>query len=195
MTEGGVRIHLLRRARRRRRAYRSRPRRTPLQGVRVGAVGAIEEVESPTPPTASAGRLSGVGPSMLQRRSNRWAPCEDGPPADPLGRDEPPIASSSLSLCSSHTRQAPAAAMMSPRPCGEATAWTTPTCHSGPLSHWAHRHSTTAPATGLRWRRRCALPLSTAGCSCHSDRAWRYLAPCVVLCVRHAASPRLPGSG
>jgi hypothetical protein len=40
--------------------------------------------------------------------------------------------------------------------------WTTPTCHSSPLRHWARRRSTLAPATGLRWRKRRAphlLPL------------------------------------
>jgi hypothetical protein len=41
---GGARIRLLRRARHRRRACRSRPRRVPLQGVRVRAVGAVEEM-------------------------------------------------------------------------------------------------------------------------------------------------------
>jgi hypothetical protein len=99
------------------------------------------KVESPAPPTASAGRLGRVGPSALQKRSNRRAPCEDGPPADPLGRDEPPIASSSSR--SSHARQALAAVTMSLRPCGEVTTWTTPTCRSSPPPRWAHRHSTT----------------------------------------------------
>jgi hypothetical protein len=52
-------------------------------------------MESPAPLTASTCRPSRAGLSALQRHSGHRAPCEDGPPADPLGRDEPPDASSS----------------------------------------------------------------------------------------------------
>jgi hypothetical protein len=132
--------------------------RGPSRGGRSHRRGG--EVESPAPPTASAGRLRGVGLSALQRRSNHQVPCEGGPPADLLGRDKPPIASSSPH--SSHAQRAPTAATMSPRPCGEATAWTTPTCRSNPSLCWAHHHSTTALAMGLHWRRSYAPPPSSA---------------------------------
>jgi hypothetical protein len=78
---------------------------------------------SPSPPTASVGRPGRVGLSALQMLSDHWAPCEDKPPADPLGRDEPLDASSSPR--SSRERRALATATMSPQLCGEATAWTT----------------------------------------------------------------------
>jgi hypothetical protein len=116
-------------------------------------------MESPAPPTVSAGRLGGAGLSALKRRSDHRAPCRGGPPADPLGRDEPPDASSIPR--SSRAWRAPATATMSPQPCGEATAWTTLTCRSSPSPCWPRHRSTTAPAMGLRWRRHCApLPFA-----------------------------------
>jgi hypothetical protein len=72
------------------------------------------EMESPAPSTASAGRLGGVGPSTLRRHSDRRVSYEDGPPASPHERGEPPITSSSPHY--SHAWQAPATATMSLQP-------------------------------------------------------------------------------
>jgi hypothetical protein len=41
------------------------------------------------------GRLGRVGPFAPWKRVGRWALFENGSPADPLGRGEPPIVSSS----------------------------------------------------------------------------------------------------
>jgi hypothetical protein len=149
-SRGGTGIRLLWRTRRRHRACRSRPRRTPLQGVRVEAVRAIEEMAALAPLTAWAGRLNEVGLSTPRRHLNHQVPYEDGLPAGPLIQSKPPIVSSIPH--SSRARMAPAAAMMSLQPLGEATAWTISTCRSSPPRHSARRRSTLALATGLRWR-------------------------------------------
>jgi hypothetical protein len=109
--------------------------------------------------TRSSDHLGGAGLSALQRRSGHQAPCEDGPPADPLRPDEPPDASSSPR--SSHAWQPPAVATMLLQSRGEATTWMTLTCRSSPPPRWPRRRSTTAPVMGLLWRRRRAPSPST----------------------------------
>jgi hypothetical protein len=111
------------------------------------------------PPTFSEGRLGRAWISATRRRPSRRAPHEGRPSAGPLGRGEPPDASSIPRSC--HAWSLAAIGTTTLLHCEEATMRTTLTCRSSQPPHWQHRHSTTARATGLH-RRRCRAPSPSA---------------------------------
>jgi hypothetical protein len=117
-------------------------------------------LEPATPPTASESLPNEAGVSATRGRPSRWAPREGEPPAGPLGRGELLVASSSPHSC--HVRPSICATTMTLLWHREATTRTTSTCRSNPPPRYPRRHSTTAPATDLHWRRRRAPPPSTS---------------------------------
>jgi hypothetical protein len=112
------------------------------------------------PLTFSEDRFGGARISAARRRPSRWAPREGGPPAGPLGRGEPPDASSGPRSC--RARPPAAGATMTSRRREEETTRTTLICCSSQPRHWRHLHSTTAWAMSPHWRRHQAPPLSTS---------------------------------
>jgi hypothetical protein len=108
------------------------------------------------PPTSSGCQLGGALLSATRRCPSCWAPREGGPSSGPLGQGELLVASSSPQSC--RVRPSTATAMMTLQWHGEAMTRTTPTCRSSPPPHWQRCRSTTAPVTGLHWRRRHAPP-------------------------------------